>query len=258
MAFLPQTFLSNLNIKDGPASPNRFQALLSVPPYINNFISQSIFEQILNLPNSIIADVSTYLLGTNSQQSISANPGISRYLSLQCESAALPGKSLLTSDVKIYGTPFKVPYQTQYTDVNLTFICSNEFYERKLFDRWIEAINPPDTNNLRYAKGSNSRYLTNIKIIQYDTFIRQIYAVELIDAYPITILDQPLSWAEDSFHRLIVQFAYQKFRTIYNGNYDLTEFALTVFGSKAQRWIDKTTGKLISPIGKIFSDLPIR
>jgi hypothetical protein len=112
-------------------------------------------------------------------------------------------------------------------------LCTNDFYERKLFDRWIEAIMPTDTNNLRFAKDQDSRYLTNIKIIQYDDFIKQIYAVELIDAFPVSIAAQPLSWSDDNFHRLSVQFAYQKYRTIYEGTYDLKEAAASIFGSFA-------------------------
>jgi hypothetical protein len=89
---------------------------------------------------------------------------MSRYLALQCEAAELPGRTLQTADVKIYGPTFKVPYQSQYGDTTLTFLCTNEFYERKLFDRWIEAIHPSDTNNLRYPKGQKSRYLTILKL----------------------------------------------------------------------------------------------
>ncbi len=32
----------------------------------------------------------------------------------------------------------------------------------------MEAIHPSDTNNLRFPKGDTTRYMTNIKIIQYD------------------------------------------------------------------------------------------
>jgi hypothetical protein len=99
----------------------------------------------------------------------------------------------------------------------------------------MEAIHPSDTNNVRYAKGENSRYLTNIKIIQYDDFIKQIYAVELIDAFPIGIASQALNWGEEGFHRLGVQFAYQKYKTLYNGNYNLGEAATALFGSAASR-----------------------
>ena len=160
---------------------------------------------------------------------------MSRNLALQCEAAELPGKTLTTADVKIYGPTFKIPYQTQYSDTSLTFLCTNEFYERKLFDRWMEAIHPSDTNNLRYPKGDKSRYMTNIKIIQYDDFIKQIYAVELIDAFPIGVAPQALSWADDNFHRLQISFAYQKYRTIYEGTYDIGAAAANLFGAAGSR-----------------------
>ena len=159
----------------------------------------------------------------------------SRYLALQCETAELPGKTLQTADVKIYGPTFKVPYQTQYNETSLTFMCTNEFYERKLFDKWMEAIMPSDTNNLRFPKGQNSRYLTKIRIIQYDDFIKQIYAVDLIDAFPIGISPQQLNWGEEGFHRLTVQFAYQRFEPVYEGSYDLGAAAASLFGTGAAR-----------------------
>ena len=99
----------------------------------------------------------------------------------------------------------------------------------------MEAIMPPDTNNMRFAKGQQTRYLTNIKIIQYDEFIKQIYAVELIDAFPIGVAPQTLSWSEDGFHRLSVQFAYQRYRTIYAGSYDLAAAATALFGTGISR-----------------------
>jgi len=241
MAFSPNLFLSNVRAKDGLAKPSRFEVVLPIPTYIGSFVSNSIIEKILNFPNSVFNDVSDAIntalgrSGPENEQSKTSNPAISRYLALQCESAELPGKTLQTADVKIYGPSFKVPYQTQYTDSTFTFLCTNDFYERKLFDRWMEAIIPSDTNNLRFPKGVQSRYLTNIKIIQYDDFIKQIYAVELMDAFPIGIAPQSLSWSEDGFHRLSIQFAYQRYRPIYQGTYDLAAAATALFGSGLSR-----------------------
>ena len=250
MSFSPNLFLSNIRGKDGLAKPSRFQVVLPIPPYINQFVGNSIIEKILNFPNSVFSDVSDAIntaLGRGGQEgndySKTSNSSLSRYLALQCEAAELPGKTLQTADVKIYGPIFKVPYQTQYTDTTLTFLCTNEFYERKLFDRWMEAIMPTDTNNLRFPKGQSSRYLTNIKIIQYDEFIKQIYAVELMDAFPIGVAPQTLSWSEDGFHRLSIQFAYQKYRVVYNGNYDIGAAAASLFGSAATRFF---------PVGSAF------
>jgi hypothetical protein len=242
MAFSPNLFLSNIRSKDGLAKTCRYEVILPIPPYINSFVGNSILEKILNFPNSIFSEVSDAInsaFGRNSgggdEYSKTSNSSMSRNLALQCEAAELPGKTLTTADVKIYGPTFKIPYQTQYGDTSLTFLCTNEFYERKLFDRWMEAIHPTDTNNLRYPKGDKSRYLTNIKIIQYDDFVKQIYAVELIDAFPIGVAPQTLSWADDGFHRLSISFAYQKYRTIYEGTYDIGAAAATLFGAAGSR-----------------------
>ena len=250
MSFSPNLFLANIRGKDGLAKPNRFEVILPIPPYVNQFVGNSIIEKILNFPNSIFGTVTEAInsaLGTGGQQtdeySKTSNASLSRYLALQCEAAELPGKTLQTADVKIYGPTFKVPYQTQYADTTLTFLCTNEFYERKLFERWMESIMPTDTNNLRFPKGQASRYLTNIKIIQYDEFIRQIFAVELMDALPIGIAPQTLSWSEDGFHRLSIQFAFQKYRVVYNGNYNIGAAAAALFGSAATRFF---------PVGSAF------
>lgn len=259
MPFSPQLFLSNIKAKDGLARPSRFDVILPIPTYINNFISQSLFEKILNLPNVLIADITNVVndaLGNSpsSEQSKTSNPSISRYLALQCEAAEFPGKTLLTQEGKVYGPSFKVPYLTQYGDTNLTFLCTNEFYERKLFERWIEAINPSDTNNLRFAKGEKSRYLTNIKIIQYDDFIKRIFAVELVDAFPIAIGPQALNWTEDNFHRLSVQFAYQRYNVIYEGSYDLVGAAIEYFGAKGARIFDIEGQNLRDDINRLFEE----
>jgi hypothetical protein len=257
MAFSPELFLSNIKAKDGLAKPSRFQVILPIPAYIANFVSNGLLEQLLNLPNVIVADVTNLVnnaLGNSAkeEQSKTSNAAISRYLALQCETAELPGKTLLTQDAKIYGPTFKVPYQTQYSDITLGFLCTNDFYERKLFERWMEAIMPTDTNNLRYPKDQATRYLTNIKIIQYDDFIKEIYAVELIDAFPIGVAAQQLSWADDNFHRLSVQFAYQKYRVVYQGNYDLVGAAATYFGGKAARLFDRSGRDFSNVIARIF------
>jgi hypothetical protein len=254
MSFLPNLFLSNIKAKEGLAKTSRFQVILPIPPYINSFIGQNIFEKLLNLPNAIVADVTDIFTRTpQDEQTATSNASLSRYLALQCESAELPGKSLITADAKIYGPGFKVPYQTQYQEITLNFICTNDFYERKLFDRWLEAIMPTDTNNLRFAKGQKTRYLTNIKVMQYDDFIKQIYAVELIDAFPISIASQPLNWSDDGFHRVSIQFAYQKFNTIYDSNYDIVAAAAALLGNSAgQKLVNPINNRIESLVNRIF------
>ena len=259
MSFSPQLFLSNVKAKDGLAKPSRFEVILPIPTYVNSFIEQSIYEKILNAPNAFFTDITSgikNLFGVSGdkedEQSQSSNASISRYLALQCETAELPGRTIQAQDVKIYGPTFKVPFQTQFEPTTLTFICTNEFYERKLFDNWLNCIMPLDTNNLRYSKGTETRYLTNIKIVQYDDFIKQIYAVELMDAFPIGVATQPLSWGEDGFHRVSIQFAYQKTRVLYKGEYDIAAAATALFGVAGAKLFDKAGSSISNAIGRII------
>ena len=230
--------------KDGPAKPSRFEVVIPLPTYIAKFMSTSALEALFNLPNAIFGTITDTIGSAMGQSPTGANSTLSRYLALQCEAAELPGRTLMTQEAKVYGPTYKVPYQTQYNEMTLTFLCTNEFWERKLFDRWIEAIHPSDTNNLRYAKEEDTRYMTPIKVIQYDDFIKQIYAVELVDAFPIGVSAQPLSWAEDGFHRLSVQFAYQRYKPVYTGSYDIAAAATALFGVGLAK---------ISPFGKALT-----
>ena len=230
--------------KDGPAKPSRFEVVIPLPKYIADFVPNNIIENLLNLPNAIFGTVTDAIGSATGQSPVGANSTLSRYLALQCETAELPGRTLMTQEAKIYGPTYKVPYQSQYNEMTLTFLCTNEFWERKLFDRWIEAIMPSDTNNMRYAKDEATRYMTPIKVIQYDDFIKQIYAVELVDAFPIGISAQPLSWSEDGFHRLSVQFAYQRYKPVYTGSYDIAAAAAALFGVGLSK---------ISPFGKALT-----
>ena len=70
-------------------------------------------------------------------------------------------------------------------------------------------------------------------MIQYDELIKRIYIVNLIDAFPVGIAPQPLSWSDDGFHRLSVSFAYQKYTTLYEGGFDIGQAASSLLGSKA-------------------------
>jgi len=250
MAFSPNNFFANINGKDGLARPSRFQVILPIPEYVGRFVSQSIFEKLANIQNVIYSAITDLFDGDSGDgQNRSSSPSISRYLSLQCDSAELPGKSMITADVKIYGPTFRIPYQSQYQEMTLTFICTNDFYERKLFDRWLECIMPTDTNNLRYAKDDETRYLTNITVIQYDEFIKQIYAVELIDAYPTSVSAQALSWSDENYHRLTVQFSYSKYRVIYKSKTDVVgavaELLSDKLGTGFNNGIDSVINKSI-------------
>lgn len=214
-----QDFLSNLNSNGGLARPSRFRVFLPIPTYVCEFVGGYVLDKLDDLTAFDPLDTQQPNLGTaydSRNNTVNKIDGLatSRNLSLQCEATELPGRTLQTVDAKIYGPVYKIPYQTQYQEIGLTFICTSEFYERKLFGRWMEAIMPSDTDNLRFPKETETRYLTDMTITQYDEVGREIYRVKLIDSFPIGISSQAVSWSDDGFHRLTIQFAYYKHRIL--------------------------------------------
>ena len=57
MSFSPNLFLSNIKGKDGLARPSRYEVILPIPSYIGNFVTNSVIEKILNLPNSAFSEI---------------------------------------------------------------------------------------------------------------------------------------------------------------------------------------------------------
>jgi hypothetical protein len=137
-------------------------------------------------------------------------------LTFQCDTAEIPGRSIATNDIQIGGPTIKLPYGSTYSDMTLNFICTNDMYERKIFDDWLNYIN----NVTNFTISFREDYTTSIYIFQYDEGGDQsmspavTFGVELIEAYPIAINPMQLAWAEDSVHRLGVTFAYTYYRPL--------------------------------------------
>jgi hypothetical protein len=137
---------------------------------------------------------------------------IARQLLYMCEAAEYPGRGFNNIDLRYYGPSFKLPYQSSYEDLNLTFICRSRSFEREFFDDWMMYINPPNTFDFNYR----DQYRAEIQIFQFTDFAsdrstgnpKAEYMFTLHNAYPILVNPQPLTWADDQFLRLGVTFTY--------------------------------------------------
>jgi len=239
MAFSPNEFLSNINSRGGLARSNLYAVVIPIPNYVNNFVTYNVTDALRdigdNLVNSFVDPITSFInqsLGRSpiDEQSRTSNSQLMKELSLLCENAEFPGKTFATHDAKVYGPIYKIPYMAQYSETNLTFLCTNQFQERAFFERWMEAILPTDTNNPRFPKSEKSRYLTNIRVIKYDDTAKQVFVVELQDAFPIGLSPQQVSWSDDGFMRLTVQFSYKYYKVVFQGGFNPSQENLTNFG----------------------------
>lgn len=132
-------------------------------------------------------------------------PMNAKTLSLRCESATLPGRTLATLDHRIYGPTEKYPYQTSYEDIVMTFICEDGLLEKAAFNSWMDLINPLESWDFEYKKN----YAVDINIKQFDVSNNLTHEVTLYEAYPIAVNQLDLDWSSDApYHKLSVVFAY--------------------------------------------------
>lgn len=132
-----------------------------------------------------------------------------------CEAAEMPGRGFQSLDVRYYGPNQKLPFQSQYEDITMTFLCRSESFERQFFDDWMEIINPTNSFDFSYR----SEYQTTIEVIQLAEYgaaaaryPKETYKITLFNAYPTLVNPQPMTWADDQVQRLGVTFTYHKWK----------------------------------------------
>lgn len=158
--------------------------------------------------------------------------GLERDLRYLCHEAELPGRTFQTgNDVRYYGPSFKLPVQSTFKEMNLNFYVRDDLKEKYYFDRWMEIINPKSTYDFSYR----SQYSTTIDIWQFRQDMKAVYKVTLRKAWPMSVESMPLSWGEDSFHKLQVTFAYTDWYNNYEKSSIEADFYNVVSGSTVLR-----------------------
>lgn len=144
----------------------------------------------------------------------------SRELSIQCDIAELPGKNIDVLTIRHNNFIDRVPSDILFPEVVLGFICRGDLLEKKLFDLWLGQMLVSDERDPYYGFAkykindgdTGKNYYTKISINQRYQLETDDVASEivLIDAMPISMSSMPLSWSEDSAHKLSVTFAYRR------------------------------------------------
>lgn len=159
-------------------------------------------------------------------------PGSAGYdLRFQCESTELPALTINTSEAKIYGPSWHVATVPVFNEIQLTFICAQDMWEKEYFDNWMHQI-VPIANYREPEIAPHAAYrdtYTAVILIEQMTEVNSvvpIYGYALEDAFPIQMAGMPLQWGDsEGVHRLIVTFKYTKWKQ-FRTALDLNEYAL--------------------------------
>lgn len=138
-----------------------------------------------------------------------------RDLTYLCESAELPGRGFDYAQVRYYGPNLNLPYNSKYADeLTLTFLCRADSVERQFFDDWMDIINPINSFDFSYPEN----YYCEIQLYQLAeySFMQNMptapvanYQWSAVQAWPILVNAQPVTWADQDILRLSVTFTYR-------------------------------------------------
>ena len=179
--------------RQGLANSNRFMVYMQPPS-----------GSLLNL------DLNALAVGVLSGNGLSLGGLINdpRDVAMLCESCTLPGRAITTIVMQNVKQSIKVPYTYINEDVTFTFLLTNDYYMRKMFDQWMGMVFNIDTYTMNYK----SEYVTDVRIAQLNKQNIPIYTVRLENAYPTGINAINLdNTAENSIQKVTVNLTYENF-----------------------------------------------
>jgi len=190
---------ATISKKGGVAFANRFQVFFQPPGAVT-------LKNLLNSdPKSLVGDLAKNAISGGSPKNIIPDP---RDISILCESVNLPGRQISTIDYQADRQTIKIPYGVINEDVTMSFILTNDYYMKQLFDKWMSGIF--DVEN--YRVGYKKDFVTDVVIQQLNKNNVPIYSVRLEDAFPVTMQSIQLdSNSENTIQKLNVTLSYENY-----------------------------------------------
>ena len=144
----------------------------------------------------------------------SVNGTDSESLRLFCNSASIPALNIMSSPYRENEASFEVPYGISYEPVTMNFYADRKMKIKGLFDNWHGQI----ANSRTGATGSSNdnrfefmdQFTTDIKITVLGKDMDPVYNLSLIDAWPKSIGNIDMNFANTDIINFPVQFVYKR------------------------------------------------
>lgn len=131
-----------------------------------------------------------------------------RDISLLCENVTLPGRNVSTLDYIAEKQAIKVPYTFLNEDVTCTFLLTNDYYMKTLFDNWLEKVFDTD----KYHAKFKTDFTSDVIIQQLNSKNVPVYGVRLEKAFPTTVAGITLdNNSESAVQKMTVTFSYDNY-----------------------------------------------
>ena len=190
---------ATISKKGGVAMQNRFQIFFQ-PPTANKV------KSLLNKdPKTLIGDLARNALTGGKPGNLIPDP---RDISILCESVSIPGRQITTLEYTAERQAIKIPYSFINEDVTMSFILTNDYYMKRMFDSWLSGIIDQTTYRVGYKKD----FTTDIVIQQLNQKNIPVYSCRLENAFPVTVNAINLdSNSENTIQKVSVTLSYENF-----------------------------------------------
>ncbi len=163
--------------KYGLDTTARFRVTIPLPDAVNEFIEQQQEQNGGLLPEwaQSALRIGSIALGGGSYND--------RGLQFMCVGAPLPATQLATEESPVNGHTLHVATGVERDLVTFRFLVSSDFYEKTLFDKWLNFTVDEITRKAAYYDS----YVTDITIEGLDKQDSSVYTLNMIDTYPVQV-----------------------------------------------------------------------
>ena len=130
-----------------------------------------------------------------------------------CHSATLPGKAIEPMTYELgKGKEYQIASKIAYENVDFSFyITNNNWYERNIFDLWLDNIINPINDYVKYK----NTYTREVSIDCYNEHDDRTYGVKLINSFPLSINEVELSGESHEPVSVTVSLAYDRWERVF-------------------------------------------
>jgi len=157
---------------------------------------------LLNINNSDIVD--NLLSGSFDIKNLLSDP---RDISILCTRAALPSWNISTFEYQSNEQTNKLPYTYIHEDLTISFLCTNDYFIKKMMDQWMNGVINQDGQTVNYK----TNYTTDLVVMSLNKKNIPIYSYKFINAYPLIQTAIEFEQGGTEFVNFDVTFAYDKF-----------------------------------------------
>lgn len=172
---------------------------------------KSTLTEIFSLPDVLLQDNFDLLFTSTPPQVM--NDGEARQFRLQCMSTSLPGRTLETAPVSLFGQEIHFAGRNTTTHTfNATFVETRRMYILRVLDRWIDLCRSKETGH----GVSKQYYAGRAELILWSEGGQEAGRMEIINIFPDTLPEVPMDGAATGIIQLAATFKFDTWKWLNN------------------------------------------